>query len=167
MAIQPFNREIPRKVSTRKLKYATDPEYRENAKRLSRRVYRRKAKVELQSCLYSLPFLDRIKQPQMVLLPDGTKKQLLVLSVPKTAQMLQCLYQTFWRWIDHGTVPKPVLRSTTARPYLVYTVDEVRTLIEEIGAHQKDVSYLRNDHHEVRGRIEQRFSEIRSKLGIN
>jgi hypothetical protein len=166
MSIKRFDREVPARVSTRKARYASDPEYREKAKHLSRRVYRRKAGVELQSCLYSLPFLDRIQKPQMVLLPNGKTQEMLVLNVPKTAQMLQLLYQTFWRWIDHGTLPAPVLRSVTARPTLMYHLDEVRTLIEEIGGHQKTVSYLRLDHVEVRGRIEQRFSEIRNRLGI-
>ncbi|MET4190638.1 MULTISPECIES: hypothetical protein [unclassified Bradyrhizobium] len=166
MPIQRFTRSIPVKVQPRKVKYATDVEYREKSKRLSRRTYRRKAKVELKSCLYSLPFLDRIKTPTTVLLPSGKKAELLALSVPKTAQMLQLLYQTFWRWVDHGTVPKPVLRSVTARVYLMYSVEEVRVLIEEIGGHQKEVSYLRKDHTIVRERIEQRFIAIRKTLGI-
>lgn len=154
-------------ASKRKLKYVTDAVYRNGAKKQSRTAYRKKANVDTRSCLYSLSFIDNLTEKQQVLLQDKKTAIMPVANVPGTAKALQLLYQTFWRWVNNGVVPGPVLMSMSVKPYPVYHKEEIRILIEEIGDHQKTVSYLRKDHTEVRGRIEQRFSAIRKKLKIN
>jgi hypothetical protein len=172
MAIQVLTRKAPAVVSKRKHRYATDVDYREKAKKLSRKAYRNKANVDMTSCLYSLQFLDKLTEDQDVKLPNGKQKRMAVASIPKTATMLQMLYQTLWRWVDNGIIPSPVLMSTKVRgngkrdPYPVYHKEEVRILIEEVGEHQKTITYLRRDHLEVRARIESRFVAIRKKLKI-
>lgn len=167
MAIQTYSRVEP-KLTKRQMRYQSDEAYRENAKSLSRRSYRRKANVEISSCLYSLSFLNDAAVIHSVRLPNGSVQQMPVLSIPKTAHMLQKLYQTIWRWVDNGTIPAPVLESLERenRPYKVYHRDEVRVLIEIIGEHEQIVTYLRKDHVEVRKRIEQRILATRKLLGI-
>ncbi len=168
MGIKTLNRPNTPVVSSRKKKYATDTVYREKAKNQSRRAYRRKEQVELQSCLYSLAFLDKLTVMQNVKLPRGAIVEMPVASVPETAKLLQLLYQTFWRWVNNGIVPRPVIMTTKdrLRPFPVYHKEEIRILIEEIGAHQEVIRYLRKDHKEVRERIEQRFTKIRKTLNI-
>ena len=60
MSIRPFTREIPKAVplllTKRQQRYRDDDIYRHNAKTLSRRAYRRRVEMEIQSCLYSLEF---------------------------------------------------------------------------------------------------------------
>jgi len=167
MSIQPYERVAPA-LTKRQMRYKSDEAYRENAKALSRRSYRRKASVEIVTCLYSLEFLDGAASIHSVRLPNNTVKHMPVFSVPKTANLLQKLYQTIWRWIDNGTIPAPVLESIERenRPFKVYHLEEVRVLIEIIGEHEQDVSYLRKDHTDVRARIEQRILATRSMLGI-
>lgn len=146
--------------SARRLRYADDTEYRDKAKAASRRSYRKKIQLELDSCLYSLQFLDAAVKHVSVTLPNGEVSEQPVLTVPKTAELLQCLYQTLWRWIDNRVVPAPVLIAS----HPVYHKEEVRILIEEIGEHEKTFRYLRFDHHEVRERIERRILAFRKSL---
>jgi hypothetical protein len=166
MTIQAFARDVPSRYRTRRqVRYAEDINYRNKAKDASRRSYRKKKNLELESCLYSLQFLDKAAKLTTVILPSGKQDKLPVLSIPKTADMLQLLYQTLWRWIDNGIVPAPILNvPLPKRPYSAYHVNEVRILVEEIGAHEQEYAYFRKDHKEVRGRIERRILAFRQTL---
>lgn len=170
MSIQPYVRYEP-KMTKRQIRYMQDMKYRENAKSLSRRSYRRKVGAEITSCLYSLNFLEDAASLFRCKTGKGRTVRMPVLSVPKTAMLLQKLYQTIWRWINNGTIPAPVLSclerdNNGSVPYSVYHIEEVRALIEIIGEHEQTVTYLRKDHVEVRRRIEQRIFTVRKTLGI-
>jgi hypothetical protein len=92
-------------------------------------------------------------------------------SIPLTAEALQQLYQTVWRWLQNEVIPKPVLVCMDSggpkASFPVYHIDEVRVLIEEIGEHEKNMAYLRKDHFEVRERIERRILAVRRRLRLN
>lgn len=156
-------------VSVRKLRYATDEKYRTNAKDISRNAYRKKTGMETDSCLYSLEFIERLAKqyPVMRAGKSGKVRTVAGFSVPMAADALQQLYQTVWRWIQNGIIPGPILLRIGhpgKRPYYVYHIEEVRILIQEIGEHEKTMAYLRKDHLEVRGRIEQRILKFRHTL---
>jgi len=155
-------------MKSKKVRYKNDPKYRERAKELSRNVYRRKMKVEFSSCLYSLRFLNKVAVKREVRLPNGRTTVMPVISIPQTADLLQKLYQTLWRWINAGTIPAPVLENLERSAFAirVFHLEEVRVLIEEIGKHEREMRYLRMDHVEARERIERRILAIRKKLGI-
>lgn len=162
------HKRIDNSPAKKRMRYKEDTAYRERAKALSRRVYRRKAKVEFTPCLYSLEFIDSAATMQNTLLPSGRRAKMPVLSVPQTAKLLQKFYQTVWRWIENGTIPGPVLECVAHETtcYRVYHAAEVRVLIEEIGKHEQEMRYLRKDHVQARERIERRILAIRTKLGI-
>lgn len=166
MSIRSFKRAVGPVVSKRKQRYENDETYRTNAKNASRKSYRKKAGVELDNCLHSLGFLDNVAESDKVRLPNGRETDYPVISVPRTSDLLQTLYQTVWRWINQGIIPKPILVTARDdnRPRAVYHIDEVRILVEEIGAHQRQSKYLRKDHTEVIEAIERRINELRVTL---
>jgi hypothetical protein len=167
MSITRAAREPPPKMSKRRQKYSSDENYRNRAKDLSRQSYRRTADVELRSCKYSLGFIEQIAQEEECVLPNKTTSKFLVLSIAQTADMLQRLYQTLWRWIQHGVIPAPILKvQGKTKGQYVYHIEEVKALIEEIANHEADVAYLRRDHHEARERIAQRILAVRKALKI-
>lgn len=161
-------RESEDKISNRRLRYATDETYRNKAKDISRNGYRKRVGLETESCLYSLQFLDKLAKDFTVRKHDGEhSKTIRGFSVSMASEALQQLYQTVWRWIQNGIIPAPIfvrVNVSGSRPYYVYHLEEVRILVEEIGEHEKNMAYLRKDHTEVRGRIEQRFSKFRNTL---
>lgn len=160
---------VPRDtISNRRLRYATDETYRDNAKAISRNGYRRKVGMETESCLYSLEFIDKLAKDFSVRKTSGgPTKTIKGFSVPMASEVLQQLYQTVWRWVQNGIIPEPMfVRVSTNgnRPYYVYHLEEVRILVEEIGEHEKTMAYLRKDHLATRGRIEQRILKFRKTL---
>lgn len=169
MAIQPLDREARPAISLRRLKYAMDASYRAKAKDISRNAYRRKTGMETDSCLYSLQFLGKMAKLYPVMRENEPHKVRTIsgFNVPLAADALQQLYQTVWRWVQNGIIPKPVFVRVGypgKRPYYIYHLEEVRIFIEEIGEHEKTMAYLRKDHLEVRGRIEQRILKFRHTL---
>lgn len=169
MTIVRANRPYVPAISERKRRYAADAEFREKAKSLARRSYRRKTNMELNTCLHSLDFLSEKAKTEEVRLPSGEVREMPVFYLSDTADVLQKLYHTVWRWTHSGMIPSPVLLAnfSTAKPNSVYHIDEVRALVEEIGKHEKSIAYFRKDHTDVIERIEQRFNDIRSQLGYN
>jgi hypothetical protein len=149
----------------RRSKYETDPEYREREKRRGRITYRKAKGVELDSCLKSLSFFEKLAKTERVRLPNKREKNWAVMNVPMASSALQQYYSTVWRWIERGQFPAPVLRPLD-RDEKVYHVDEVRVFIEEIGKHMQKVAYYRRDHEEVRKRIFDRIGRVRRKLGM-
>lgn len=168
MPIQPYNRTYPTDGHERRSRYANDEGYRERVKRSSRSTYRRKNNVELETCLHSLEFVHDLAKECEVELPNGRIFTCPTLNVSKTASALQIMYQTVLRWIKTDMLPSPVLVSLSRQHHVlhVYHLDEVRVFIEEIGKHKKTVRYYRQEHVEVRDRIEQRVKAIRKTLGI-
>lgn len=154
--------------SSRVIRYRRDEGFRQQVKEGARRAYRRKAGVMLDDCLYSLKFLDQAGHVEDVKFRSGEVRRERIFYLRDCADVLQKQYQTVWKWIENGMIPRAVLKAKFQfrRVNEVYHVEEVRVLIEEIGRHEKTVAYYRKDHAEVRERIEQRFREVRSKLGI-
>lgn len=155
-------------LERRKNRYRQDDEYRTKTQVRARRVYRRNNGVLLKNCLYSLKFLDEAAKLRPVILPNKKTGFAPALSIPETATIMQKLYQTVWRWVDIGFLPKPILRSCN-RPNnssLLYHKEEVRIFIEEIGKHEKELAYLRRDHVFVRDCIAQRVLTFRQQCAL-
>lgn len=157
----------------RKERYDCDVTFREEQKRRSRRTYRKAHEVELENCLHSLKFLPDLAGPeQEVITSDDKYIKCQALTIQNTALAMQKLYPTVWRWINKGQLPEPALRLPVADERSgkdgrgVYHIDEVRVFIEEIGAHEMNVAYYRRDHTEVRDRVFERVSKLRSKLKL-
>lgn len=158
-------------MSNKRVRYASDPAFRRSAQAIARNGYRKRVGMETQSCLYSLEFIDKLSKEFTVLRNDGKGRGVAFVihgfSVPEAAEVLQQIYQTVWRWIQNGIIPAPIFERVGPngnKPYLVYHLEEVRILVEEIGEHEKTMAYLRKDHVETRGRIERRILEFRNKL---
>lgn len=167
MAIKRFDRTYVPASRERKLRYRLDNDFRDRTKKSSRDNYRRRSGVKFTSCAYSLEFLDQLGKKEVVKYPDGVTEGAHVLYLVDTSRALQKLYQTVFRWVSTGMIPRPLLTAKFehAKPNRVYHINEIRVLVEEIGKHEEQYSYYRKDHAEVRERIEQRFSEVRKALG--
>lgn len=162
----PIARRMP-PMSNKRVRYASDPAFRRSAQAIARNGYRKRVGMETQSCLYSLEFIDKLSKEFTVTSPDGEVVTVKGFSVPMAAEVLQQLYQTVWRWIGNQIIPAPMftrIGPNGNKPYLVYHLEEVRILVEEVGEHEKTMAYLRKDHVETRGRIERRILEFRNKL---
>jgi hypothetical protein len=168
MPIERFNRTVHTVSDLRRQRYKTEASYRESAKAMSRRTYRRKAGVELSTCLHSLEFISSIAEDHRVKYPDGSEHVIPAITTPNLAKLLQKLYQTVWRWIKSEMIPAPIITSLAwpSKPFFVFHVEEARALVEIIGEHEKTTRYFRKDHRDVVMRIEQRITEIRQSLGI-
>jgi hypothetical protein len=149
---------------TRRRQYQLDPEYKQEVQQRSRHKYRKAAGVELDSCLRSLDFYTTLAITERVILPNGKRRDLPVMDVPKTALVLQTQYQTLWRWISHGMIPSPALLVGVKGGR--YHVEEVRLLIEIIGKHEQSFRYYRRDHVAVRQALFVTNAAIRKQLGI-
>lgn len=146
----------------RRTAYATDADVRETTQARARQRYRRKNGTELGSCLRSLSFYKKLAKSRSVVLPNGTIRTFPVMGIQSTADCLQKIYSTLWRWKDREMIPAPVL-ITEARRVAVYHVNEVCILIEEIGTHEETMVYYRANHRDVRERIFSRINALRSQ----
>jgi len=146
--------------STRRDQYNKDEDYQDKQKKRSRATYRRKREVDLESCLHSLAFLDKLATNERIRFPSKAVANTQVFTVSATANAMQQWYQTVWRWIKNEQIPAPVLAlcSTGA---LVFHIDEVRVFVEEVGNHEREMAYYRRDHHSVRERIISKIGSIR------
>lgn len=147
----------------RKERYINDPAYRLRVQEQARNQYRSKVNVELESCLPSLAFFELEGQERTVQPPQGKTFTAKTYSKSKTAKLLGVLFHTFHRWVMNGQVPAPVYQLVDG-PDKVYTVGEVRVLIEEIGKHTQTTAYYRRCHRDVQQRIVQRIGMVRTKL---
>lgn len=151
----------------RRRRYREDPAYRAKVMKQARNAYRMKVGVERETCLRSLDFLEALATTTRVLVPISPKHvrgaDMPVLTLSGTADALQKMYQTVWRWVKHDMIPKPALKVQFANDTWVYHVDEVRAFVEIIGMHERDMSYYRASHKHVREKLFARISFIRSK----
>lgn len=75
------------------------------------------------------------------------------------ADLLNCSYQTVWRWINKtDLLPKPVLvDKSRGREDGVYDLREAEIILRAVGEHLRAFKYYRKDHANTRSRI---FAEI-------
>jgi len=159
-------RKLKTRNEKRRERYQTDDEYRIISQKQSRLAYRRREDVEVSDCLYSLEFLEHLATTKKVVMLTGRIREYPVFSIPQTASALQKIYQTVWRWVQRGQLPPPVLKPRGQQNENVYHLQEVRVFIEEIGKHEKEVTYYRRDHDQVRDRIYERVASVRRRLRI-
>jgi len=146
-------------------RYRTDKAYREKAKETARERYREAKNVDLSSCLYSLDFIAQLADETNVILPNGRKAFMPVISQANAAAALQIDKVTFYRRIQRGQLPPPLIRRVK-RNALVYHVDEVKALISVIGEHEKSQKYLRRDHTATIDAIWATIGRTRVRLNI-
>ncbi len=162
-AVGPFGSKPkpPTRNDRRRQRYATDLDYQETLRARARATYRAGTQMELANCLRSLDFYRTLAIPRRVTLPNGEERVIRVMRLASVAHCLQKIYQTVWRWKRDGMIPEPVL-VLTGRGTKVYHIDEVRILIEEIGAHERVMAYYRADHQEVKHKIFTRINNLRN-----
>jgi hypothetical protein len=149
-------------------RYHSDAAYRDRAKTRGRRAYRTKVDgFELENCLVSLKFIAQAAEVKPCQIPGGGTKKLTVLTMTKTAGMLQKMYSTLHRWIKDGRIPAPVLSEAGSRGNaMLYHVEEVRAMIRIIGKHESEVRYYRGDHTDIRNQVAKAVAEVRKAYGI-
>lgn len=151
--------------ASRRKKYHGDGEYRDRQIARARKAYRKKAKVELYSCLHTLKFLPQLAVTERVYTSGAEIKNMPVFNIPNTAMAMQKIYQTVWRWIQKEQLPNPILKLVDKEEY-VYHQDEVCIFVEEIGNHELSMKYYRRDHDDVRERVFSRIEAKRKELNL-
>ncbi len=168
------------KLKRRTLKYKRTPEIREQetlkfaakeARKAKQRMeslrhYRIKKNIELITCTRSLNFLNELSEV-LALKKEGKAgvKNYTVLDLQHTADALQIAYTTLLRRIEGGVIPAPVLYTIqkTRHPKRYYHVEEVKTLVNVIGKHENEFSYLRSDHKDAVKHLREAIKKVRSQ----
>ncbi len=151
----------------RRERYAQDAEYRQSVREQVRRSYRvntdRRIREE-PSCLTVLPELHTYGDRRSVVFPDGREDELHTFTTDELADVIGRNVQVLYRWRQDGRWPFPTLlcRDVTRIPVFVYSLEEVRAIIEIFGRHQERTPYYHRKHHgELRAGI---FAATRAAL---
>jgi hypothetical protein len=153
----------------RRTLYENDKDYRENAKNVARKNYRKLVKKELMPCDRNLASLASLAIPSVVVHTAGKNKgkqaTIPILNIPRTALALDKLYQNVWRWIGKDMLPAPVIK-LLANEQPVYHVSEVEVFIQVLGKHFGDFAYYRKDHEATRSELYDKANKVRIKLNL-
>jgi hypothetical protein len=160
-------------------RYSEDPDYRAKQRARSRKAYRDRADPRLFDPRENLPKMADFGDTRETNLPVGTVSRW-VFTKTEVAEIFGRAPKMFYRWVNEGRFPKPVLTATDypiTRNYKnkkdvrvpqtvdVYTVEEVRAAITALGPHLSTVSYYRKDHDTLRRAL---FSAVReARKGLN
>lgn len=114
-------------------------------------------------------------------MPNGTEVERWCLTLAETATVFGRATQLFYRWINDGRFPAPVLQALDypiTRNYKVkkgvkvpqragvYTPEEVRAAVNALGPHLSMVAYYRKDHENERVNLFIKMAEARRALGL-
>lgn len=149
----------------RRRQYEDDPDYREKSKKRSRMAYREENETELLKRDRNLANLETHATSMEVRLPNGKNGTLPIFNIPKTAEMIDGLYQTVWRWVQRDMLPKPIL-TLVINGQPVYHREEVRVFIQELSKHLQNFAYYRKDHESTRKAIFTRVRKVRVQLNL-
>lgn len=155
----------------RRERYQQDKQYREKTIQQVREGYRRNRAedgldVREDDCIESLPKLPQIGQIREVRITDEQTVRLLTFTVDEVAVALTRNQQVLYRWIKADLLPPPAFeaRNFRNRWQAVYTVPEVRAMIEVFSEHQKLSQYYRSYHEETRAKFFSAVLAARDKV---
>lgn len=155
----------------RRKRYQDDPKYRERQIQQVRESYRRRnsekgEEVRNDDCRLNLDQLPEIGQLREVKLDTEHSIRMLTFTMDEAAKALTRHPQVVYRWMLAGLLPEPVYRGKNHRNRWqdVFTVPEMRAMIEVFGKHQETSQYYRAFHEETRTEMYERVAEARDKV---
>lgn len=154
----------------RMIRRETDPEYREQIVEQARARYREEHNVQLKDCRENLGALDQIGTVRTVTTPSGETMEMLTFDAAELAEALGDYNpQIMYRWQQKGQLPRPVVRMFPPRNQkgFVYLEDEVRAIMENLGAHQCRFAYFRVSDKETIENIHNAVADVREGYGID
>ena len=143
----------------RRKQYASDPEYAERQRQLSRQTYRKDkplAPSRLQNGLLTQGTLREVTAEDMEY-PATVEAY----TVPEAAKALGRTELTLKRWIEEDLIPAPILRDTT-KGYRQYSVGELRVIARVLQVHEQEFSYYATTHTQTREQIMQQMHGYRA-----
>jgi hypothetical protein len=147
----------------------------EGARLASRRYSRNLRGVTLTSCLDKLDSLPSMGRTRVVSIDGVISAPKICFTTPELGAIVGVDHQTVRRWRTTGMLPKPVARGAVAYPTKgftstyesfqdVYLLEEVRAIVEVLGAHQRIVKFYRITDTDVTARLFEAVEQTRSKL---
>lgn len=124
-------------------------------KEAARQRYRNEHNVVMTSGLDNLAQLPDMAKMHTVTYPNGQVRTIPAFTVTAMGEPLSTTGVTVTRWVNKGMIPAPILPTSRGK---VYGLEEARTIVRIIGAHQKDFKQYRDEHAEVKDNL---FAEVR------
>lgn len=153
----------------RRERYANDPAYREKAVKQVRSNYERTKESKgipsrSRNCLENLPRLTEIGSIREVQLADERTVRMLTFQVRELGDALERNGAVVGRWISANLMPAPIYKAKLpgGTKAAVYTVNEVRAIMEVFSEHQQISQYIRAHHTEFRDKVGAKLDAVRA-----
>jgi hypothetical protein len=150
----------PERNARRRERYHQDTLFREKTIQTVRDKYRKTRAeeglpVRQDDCRSNLDRLRMIGQVRELRVDAQRTVRALTFTVDEFGEALTRNAQVLYRWISADMLPGPVFeaRNHRNRWQSVYTVQEVRAMIEVFGSHQEQSQYYRSFHTETRDKL--------------
>lgn len=153
----------------RRARYASDPEYRARAIENTRRKYKDRGPsadvIHLTEARQKLASFGKVRE---VKFPDGSVRQMMVLTGEELGQVLNRSVNMIYRWRSGGKLPYGALTCHIDRSEVqVYSVPEVAAIVDVLKEHFEERMYYHDKHVETIQKLNDRVNETRRSLGIH
>lgn len=160
MTVDRDKQSVRRNAKRRKL-YAEDPEVRRKAIESTRGTYRavNGGLMDPSTCLDNLDDLGSYGTKRLL---RREKRVRVTFSIGELAIALNRRPEVVYRWVRSKILPQPnfiLQEPLVGTHWFVYSMDQVRALVEVMGRHQLNTPYYRRDHNETRNDLFHRFTK--------
>lgn len=127
----------------------------------NRERYRENAGVIMDSCEENLAHLADMATMHHVTFPNGSVREIPAFTLTALGEPLKTSGATVTRWVKRDMLPEPFLETSRGK---VYHIEEARSFVRIIGAHQREFRQYRDEHEDVKDRIFKENAAIRRGL---
>lgn len=153
----------------RRERYRSDPAYRQKAIQQSRKKFEdRDVNEDAQHLTQVRDKIASYGQVREVSLPDGTVRQMLVLTSDELATVLGRTPNMLFRWRSSGKVPYGILQTRVGKTNAqAYSVPEVAAMVDVLKDHFTERYYYHDSHTETIQRLFTQVINTRRSMGIH
>lgn len=151
--------------AARRVKYEQDKEYRERAKASQRAGYRERTQPDYFDCRHNIPSLSTFGETRLV---EGKRPMMTFTYEEATRAFGKKDLQIVRDWVKKGQIPEPteraeVRKETSRRKYTlsmaVFTLSQMKALMNVLGPFQKGRRHFRVTDTEIIGHLHSAFEE--------